>query len=101
MTRLDLSTPDFTAENVAKIAELFPNCVTEVRANDTRNLSSSFIIHNSSLKWAIDFDLLKQELSADVVDGPRERYRLDWPGKREALALANAPIRRHGGNTNR
>jgi adenine-specific DNA-methyltransferase len=40
----------------------------------------------------IDFDLLRQELSADLVEGPQERYRLDWPGKREALATANAPI---------
>jgi adenine-specific DNA-methyltransferase len=94
MNRLDLHTPDITAENVAKIAALFPNCVTEVRANDTRNLSSSFIIHNSSLKMAIDFDLLRQELSGDLVEGPQERYRLDWPGKREALALANTPIRK-------
>ena len=94
MSPLPLTTPDFTAENVAKIAALFPNCVTEVRANDTRNLSSSFKIHNSSLKWAIDFDLLRQELSSDLVEGPQERYRLDWPGKREALALANTPIRK-------
>ena len=41
---------------------------------------------------AIDFDLLKQELSADIVEGPQERYRLNWPGKREALITANTPI---------
>lgn len=82
MTRLDLSTPDFTAANVERIAALFPNCVTETQRPD------------GTIRRAIDFDLLKQELSADVVDGPRERYRLDWPGKREALALANAPIRK-------
>lgn len=40
----------------------------------------------------IDFDLLRQELSKEIVEGPQERYRLDWPGKRESLALANAPI---------
>jgi len=82
MDKLDLQTPDFTAENAAKIAALFPNCVTETKR------------HDGTVKRAIDFDLLRQELSADVVDGPQERYRLDWPGKREALALANAPIRK-------
>ena len=64
----------------ARIAALFPNCVTEA----TEELGK--------LKRAIDFDLLKQELSADLVEGPQERYRLDWPGKREALALANTPV---------
>jgi len=44
------------------------------------------------LSLSVDFDLLRQELSDHVVEGPQERYRLDWPGKREALALANAPI---------
>jgi len=93
MEKLKLHSPDLTAGNIAKIAELFPNCVTEVHDNDPRNLSSSFNLHNSSfLKHAIDFDLLRQELSADLVEGPQERYRLDWPGKREALATANAPI---------
>ena len=82
MDKLDLSTPDFTAANVERIAALFPNCLTETQRPD------------GTIRRAIDFDLLKQELSADVVDGPRERYRLDWPGKREALALANAPIRK-------
>ncbi|MCF6179854.1 MAG: site-specific DNA-methyltransferase [Geopsychrobacter sp.] len=44
------------------------------------------------MKRAIDFDQLRQELSDNIVEGPRERYRLDWPGKREALLTANAPI---------
>ena len=80
--KLDLQTPDFVAANAARLAELFPNCVTETREPDGR------------LKRAIDFDLLRQELAYDIVEGPQERYRLDWPGKREALALANAPIRK-------
>jgi adenine-specific DNA-methyltransferase len=80
MTKLKLHTPDLTAANVERIAALFPNCVTE--ATD----------ETGKLKRAIDFDLLKQELSADLVEGPQERYRLDWPGKREALALANKPV---------
>jgi adenine-specific DNA-methyltransferase len=82
MNQLDLQTPDFTAANIARLAELFPNCATETRLPD------------GTLKRAIDFDLLRQELSHDLVEGPQERYRLDWPGKREALALANAPIRK-------
>src|ERR1017187_2619338 len=80
MDKLKLHTPDLTAENVEKIAALFPNCVTEARAE------------NGTLIRAVDFDQLRQELSSSIVDGPRERYHLDWPGKREALLLANAPI---------
>src|SRR5690606_9266654 len=64
----------------AKLAALFPNCVTESR--DAQG----------NLKQAVDFDLLRQELSASIVEGPQERYHLNWPGKREALLTANAPI---------
>lgn len=81
--KLDLQTPDFVAANAARLAELFPNCVSETRNPQT-----------GEIKRAIDFDLLRQELAYDLVEGPQERYRLDWPGKREALALANAPIRK-------
>ncbi len=80
MEKLNLHTPDFTEANIAKLAELFPNCVTETRESD------------GSLKKAIDFDLLKQELSTSVVEGAQERYQLNWAGKREAWLLANAPI---------
>lgn len=75
-----MHTPDFTQENIAKLAELFPGCVTESREED------------GTVKKAIDFDQLRQELSDHVVDGPQERYHLNWPGKREALLAANAPI---------
>ena len=75
-----MHSPDFTAQNIAKLAELFPNCVTESK-DDKGNLRNS-----------IDFDLLKQELSANVVEDPQERYRLDWPGKRDALITANTPV---------
>ena len=44
------------------------------------------------MKRAIDFDQLRQELSPSIVEGPQERYQLNWPGKREALLVANAPI---------
>ncbi len=72
--KLDLQSPDLVNENFEKLAALFPNCVTE-----------------SAEGKAIDFDLLKQELSHAVIDGNRERYRLEWPGKREAVVTANLP----------
>ena len=72
--RLDLQSPDLVNENLEKLAELFPNCVTEGAEGK-----------------AIDFDLLKQELSHAVVEGNKERYRLEWPGKREAIVTANLP----------
>jgi adenine-specific DNA-methyltransferase len=72
--KLDMSSPDLVSQNIEKIAVLFPNCVTET--------------HNGI---AIDFDLLKQELQHDIVDGTIERYRLEWPGKREAIVTANLP----------
>jgi adenine-specific DNA-methyltransferase len=80
MEKLKLHTPDFTEANIAKLADLFPNCVTE--SSDAQG----------QVKRAIDFDLLKQELSSAIVEGPQERYQLNWPGKREALLTANAPI---------
>jgi len=70
MEKLKLHTPNLTDQNIEKIAALFPNCITEARADD------------GSIKKAIDFDLLKQELSHAIVDGPQERYQLNWPGKR-------------------
>lgn len=80
MDKLKLHTPDRISENIAKLAELFPSCVTEAR-DDNGNLTKS-----------IDFDQLRQELSDRVVEGPRERFHLNWPGKREAILAANAPI---------
>src|ERR1039458_7988832 len=80
MDKLKLHTPDLAAENIEKIAALFPNCITEARDD------------NGTLTLAVDFDQLRQELSTSIVEGPRERYHLDWPGKREALLAANAPI---------
>jgi adenine-specific DNA-methyltransferase len=80
MDKLKLHTPDLTAANIEKLAALFPDCVTETRDE------------KGALTRAIDFDQLRQELSEHIVEGPRERYHLDWPGKREALLAANAPI---------
>ncbi|MEI6267437.1 MAG: DNA methyltransferase [Methylococcaceae bacterium] len=98
MEKLKLHSPDFTQANIAKLAELFPNCVTEIKAEGGRlkdemgGDNSSLNLQPSSLRYAIDFDLLKQELSTAIVEGPQERYQLNWPGKREALLTANAPI---------
>lgn len=72
--KLDLKSPDLVNANFEKLAELFPNCVTETAEGK-----------------AIDFDLLKQELSHAVVEGTKERYRLEWPGKKEAIVTANLP----------
>ncbi|WP_339862486.1 site-specific DNA-methyltransferase [Paremcibacter congregatus] len=80
MEKLKMHSPDLTDENIAKIRDLFPNCVTEAKDE------------NGKLRLAVDFDQLRQELSDSIVEGPQERYRLDWPGKREALLTANSPI---------
>ena len=80
MDKLKMHSPNLVDSNIEKIAALFPNCVTEAQGE------------NGELKKAIDFDLLKQELSQVIVEGEQERYRLDWVGKKEAILTANAPI---------
>lgn len=80
MGKMKMQSEDITLRNVAKIREIFPNCLTEIRDKLTGELRS-----------CVDFDQLRQELSDHVVDGPQERYRLDWPGKRESLLLSNLP----------
>lgn len=75
-----MTSPDLTQANIDKVAELFPSVVTETLDADGNPIS------------AIDFDALRQELSDHIVDGPQERYRLDWPGKRASAFAANAPI---------
>lgn len=80
MEKMKLHSKNITVQNIDKIAELFPNCLTE--STDEQG----------NIKQAIDFDLLKQELSDKIVEGQQERYQLNWPGKREALLNANAHI---------
>lgn len=80
MEKLKLHSPDLTQANIDKLAQLFPNCIAEARDAD------------GAVKRSIDFDQLRQELSTFIVEGPQERYQLNWPGKREALLTANAPI---------
>ena len=79
MEKLNMQTTNIVDENIKRIGELFPNCLTE-RLND-----------EGKPEVAIDFDLLRQELSKDIVEGPEERYQFTWPDKRNAIRLANAP----------
>lgn len=80
MDKLKMHSPDLTQDHIARLRELFPGCVTEAKGED------------GAVRLAVDFDLLRQELSGTLVEGPQERYQLSWPGKREALLTANAPI---------
>ena len=79
MEKLNMHTQDLADANIEKIGQLFPNCLTE-RINE-----------NGKPEMAIDFDKLKQELSKEIVEGNQERYQFTWPGKREAMRLANTP----------
>ena len=81
MAKIKFETPDMTAENIEKIAELFPNCVTEMRDE------------NGKIKRGINFEMLKQMLSPDVVDGD-ECYEFTWVGKKASIVEANKPIRK-------
>ena len=76
-----METPDLTSQNIEKIAALFPNCVTEMRDEHGR------------LKHGINFEMLKQMLSPDVVDGD-ECYEFTWVGKKASIVEANKPIRK-------
>ena len=78
--KLKMHSPDLTQRNIDAIAGLFPTVVTETLDADGNPVR------------AINFDALRQELSDHVVEGPQERYQLDWPGKRAAAFAANAPI---------
>ena len=82
MEKMKMHSPNLTQENIARIRELFPGCVTEAQGE------------SGQLRLSVDFDQLRQELSESIVEGPQERYHLNWPGKREALPTANAPIAR-------
>jgi len=74
MNKLDMKSEDIVDDNIEKIQDLFPNCVTETE---------------DGLK--INYEQLKQELSKDIVDDKKERYELTWPGKKEAILEANTP----------
>ena len=81
MDKMKFETPDLTSQNIDKIAALFPNCITEMRDE------------NGKLKRGINFEMLKQMLSPDGVDGD-ECYEFTWVGKKASIVEANKPIRK-------
>lgn len=80
MHTLKMHTPNLADENFAKLTALFPNAVTET------------INENGEVVRAIDADVLRQEISATVVEGAQERYQFTWPDKKKSVVLANQPI---------
>ena len=87
MDKLRMESPDMTAQNIDRIAALFPNCITEM-LDEERSTPEKKVY-----KRAINFELLKQMLSPDVVDGD-EAYEFTWVGKKAAIVEANKPIRK-------
>ena len=75
MENLKMHTPDLAYENFKKLSALFPNAVTETKDE------------NGNVVRAIDTDVLRQEISATVVEGPQERYQFTWPDKKKSVAL--------------
>ena len=80
MDKLKMQTADGVQDNISRIAELFPECITEVKPP------------TGGVKHSVDFDKLRQLLSSDIVEGNEERYQFTWPDKRKAILAANAPI---------
>ena len=80
MEQLKMHSMNMVDENIKRIGELFPNCITERKKAD------------GQVEYAIDFDILKQELSTVIVEGNEERFQFSWPYKKKAVLLANAPI---------
>jgi adenine-specific DNA-methyltransferase len=78
--KLKIHSPDLTQRNIEAIAELFPTVVAETLDADGNTVRG------------VDFDALRQELADHIVEGPQERYQLDWPGKRAAAFCANTPV---------
>ncbi len=87
MDKMKFESPDMTAQNIDRIAALFPNCVTEML--DEEHSTPEKKVY----KRAVNFELLKQMLSPDVVDG-NEAYEFTWVGKKAAIVEANKPIRK-------
>ena len=79
MDKLKMHSLDGVARNIEVIGQLFPNALTEV-------------IRDGKVERAIDFDVLRQELSGCIVEGREERYQFTWPDKKKAILAANAPI---------
>lgn len=80
MDKLKMHTPDIAEQNYKKLAELFPDAVTEIKDEDGNTVR------------AIDKDVLMQEINTKVIDDGQERYQFTWPDKRKSMLMANAPI---------
>ena len=87
MDKMKFESPDMTAQNIDRIAALFPNCITEMLDEEHSTPEKK------AYKRAVNFELLKQMLSPDVVDGD-EAYEFTWVGKKAAIVEANKPIRK-------
>lgn len=81
MEKMRMESVDLTTNNIEKIEKLFPNCITES------------VNENGKIKKAINFELLKQMLSSDVIEG-NEAYEFTWVGKKASIVEANKPIRK-------
>lgn len=89
MDKLKLHTPDLAEANFRKLAAMFPNAVTETITGYTTDENGR---EKPIIERAIDADVLRQEISAVVVEGPQERYQFTWPDKKKSVVLANAPV---------
>ena len=85
MDNLKMHTPDLAEENYKKLATLFPNAVTETITGYDGD-------GKAIIERAIDADVLRQEIAAQVVEGNQERYQFTWPDKKRAVVMANQPI---------
>ena len=90
MDKMKMHTVDITDSNIEKIGQLFPNCLTE-RIVGYKDIIRPDGTKEPIVEQVIDFDMLRQELSKEIVEGPQERYQFTWPDKRKAIRLANAP----------
>ena len=79
MDKLEMKTARISQENIEKIRGLFPNAVTEIK-------------NNGKVELAVDFDVLKQELSDSLIEAGQERYQMTWPDKKKSILLANSAI---------
>lgn len=85
MDKLKLETKNLAQEKFKKLAELFPNAITETIVGQDED-------GNDIIDRSIDADVLRQEISEEVIEGREERYEFTWPDKKKSMLLANAPI---------
>ena len=85
MKKLNLETKNLAKDKFIKLAELFPNAITETIIGQDED-------GNDIIDRAIDADILRQEIAEHVIEGREERYEFTWPDKRKSMLLANAPI---------